>query len=98
MRKSMEQRVLEIQLRRLELDIGRLEGTVDPIGYVHNSLMESEYLQHSKVNSGPEYMVVQGSSWTLNMVTQFGTFHHLAECRNVAEKNGYKGISVRFGE
>jgi hypothetical protein len=59
-----------------------------------DTIENSRYLKHEPVHSGPDYLYVLSSPWTLEKVTKYGTVQTYDEARALAEKHGYKGIRV----
>jgi hypothetical protein len=94
--KSLQTRILEEQIRRLERELRVLNGE-DVSVHVPNELEESKAFTHSRINSGPEYLTVYASNWSLELHTDQGLVKSLEEARGLAEKLGLKGISVKFG-
>lgn len=94
MSKSLEVKILERQIKLVERQMRDVLDMIHP----PNELGESVYLEHSPVNSGPEYLTVQVTLWPYaHLETEDGTtVSDLTDARKLAEKRGYKGIRVTF--
>jgi len=94
MPRSIELKILERQLKLAQLELARLEVRGQPIP---NELEESEYLPHTPVHQGPEYLEVRARLWTVPHVSiEDRAFKNLAEARALAEREGYAGISLNW--
>lgn len=90
----LEQQILELEIRRAELELKSLLGIVD---HVPNELMESKYLKHTPINSGPDYLEVLALLWERRMETGLGPVSNLEEARELAHEHGFKGIFITWG-
>ena len=95
MPKPLEQQILEEEIRRLQQELGRLCGYW-PI--MPDRIEDSEYLDHTPQNEGPEYLEAHASLWAKTIVVEGHTFNHLDKVRDYASKRGYRGIRVVFGK
>jgi len=94
MPKSIELKILERQLKLAQLELARIEVRGQP---TPDELGESEYLPHTLVHQGPEYLEIRARIWTEPYVSIEGrAFKNLAEARALAEREGYAGISLNW--
>lgn len=90
---TLQMQVLEEELRRAERRLADLESKMDPMP---NEMLESEYLNHKPVHTGPEYLEVYVYFWENRLETEHGKVCDLTEARDLASRLGLKGISITF--
>lgn len=88
--KPLEMQILELQIKRAELELRKL----DPI---RNELLEGEYLKHTPINSGPDFLEVLALLWEQRLETGLGPVSNLEEARELAHEHGFKGIFITWG-
>ncbi len=94
MPKPLEEQILEEEIRRLQRELAVLEGYGPELP---TRIEDSEYLDHTPRNQGPEYLEVHASFWDHTVTAEGHTFTKLERMRDYASKRGYKGIRVVFG-
>ena len=95
MPKPLERLILEEEIKRLQRELAKLEGHDPEVSGAR--IEESEYLDHTPQNEGPEFLKAHASLWGKTIVVEGHTFNHLDKVRDYASKRGYKGIRVVFG-
>lgn len=95
MPKPLEELIIEEEIRRLELEIAKLEG-VDHLLPRRIDECEDEVMLHKPFHEGPEYLTVVSSLWDKPYITlEDGTpLKCLDDARCIARKRGLKGISI----
>jgi hypothetical protein len=89
----LEQQILELEIRRAESE---LKGVLGIIDHVPNELEESEYLRHTPVNSGDDFLEVLALLWERRLETGLGPVANLEAARELASEHGFKGICITF--